>query len=656
MYYLADAAIILCIAFALVLASWWSAHPNRSLLENTVIGCGVLLGAAASLFALRGHTLGLTFGLWPLLFFLLLPLDIPLSQKWRNFRANIQRALRGVLLLRGVELVCAIYLIFLCALTLLLSLAPPNGVDYDSLVYHLAAPQRYLLEGRIIELPYDHHSYFPFLTEMLFALGLHWKGAVLAKLFHWLMLPLCCLVLLAISCRHFSRRSGFLAACLFASLPVVVSEASTSYIDLALTLWVLLAFLCFSNWLKEDNTLARKGLWLLWSGVFCGFAISTKYLGVLFFGWLLLWALGVLVFQRTASPSDRLSFRPIIGFALIAIVLGGGWYVRNFWWTGNPVYPFAYEIFGGKNWTLTMAQAYTQSQMEYGYGRSLLDFIMLPWRLAMAPFNARNGFWPFSSQGMVAGVPGTSGLFEVNVLDMVVSSFAGPMLLALGAPLLLMRRKPPVIGLVIWSALFFGVFWAATGQYLRYLLPTFGLLCIACGWGAAEYFKRSTLLKLTAGLCLASWCLLTPVLLVSNARVTWAVILGVEEPEAYLARTFSAYPMCQWISQNTPVEAVLAVYGEPRGYYLHRRYFFADAMHSTLVGEDQLKNADEWISSLHSLGAGYLLWNSTPERNGGVGGPPRFIDAAIRGEKLQLLYEDRGYRVYKIAPGQKAMQ
>ncbi len=151
-------------------------------------------------------------------------------------------------------------------------------------MYHLAAPAQYLRHGKIVELPYDHHTYFPFTMEMLFLWGMAMKGPVLAKLFHWLMLPLSCGALIAIGKRHFSRRVGLFAAALFASIPLVQAEASTAYIDLGLTAFTLLAYLCFLNW----KTTGEKS-WLLWCGAFCGFCLGTKYLGALTFGWLGFW-------------------------------------------------------------------------------------------------------------------------------------------------------------------------------------------------------------------------------------------------------------------------------------------------------------------------------------------------------------------------------
>ncbi|HVF11241.1 MAG TPA: glycosyltransferase family 39 protein, partial [Abditibacteriaceae bacterium] len=527
MHYLSAVATFLILLPALAVLGWWCADDKRTKLENTLLPGATFLGMGALLQWLCGLTIGLRFEVWPLLFLLFL-FVIPPRAKLADRRRHVAehaRAWLGVLRsLRGVERVLVFYLFVVWALTFVLTLAPPNGLDYDSLMYHLAAPAQYLRAGRISDLAYDHHTYFPFTMEMLYLLGLKLQGPVLAKLFHWLMLPLSCLALIAMAERHLSRRAGLFAAALLASLPVVQAEASTAYIDLGLTAFVLLAFLCFANWLAT-----REDQWLMWSGVFCGFCLGTKYLGALTFGWLFLWAVGSMMTTR------RLAIKPLTIFVVVALALGGGWYARNWHATGNPVFPFAYEIFGGRGWNLAMAQAYTADQAKFGFGRSFTDVLWLPWRLAMTPLNFGRPFWPLSN---VPVNNGTLGVFEVPVADVLIQTVIGPALLACGAPLVLMRRKPPIIGFVLWSFVFCFAFWAVTGQYLRYLLPPFALLCLACGWGLEKYLARSALLKWTAALALTAWLVFTPALTLWNARGNLPVIMGRQTPDAYLSRIF----------------------------------------------------------------------------------------------------------------------
>jgi 4-amino-4-deoxy-L-arabinose transferase-like glycosyltransferase len=655
MYYLLDAVLFTVLMAALVLAGWWNAHPKRGKLENSLLPGVALLGAAALVLWVQGQTVGLRYLVWPLLaLFLywtllrwtLLPPRATFPQRCQRIVTHARASFDAARRLRGFDLCLVLYLLFIFILIFVLTLAPPSGGDYDSLVYHLAAPRQYLRAGRISELSYDHHTYFPFLMEMLYLFGLWLRGPVLAKLFHWLMLPISCAALIAMGRRHLSTRAGLLAAALFASLPVVQAEASTAYIDLGLTAFSLLAFLCFSNWLAT-----RDRWWLAWAGAFCGFCLGTKYLGVLTFGWLLLWAAGSVATARNFEPRQ---FKTLIPFAALALLLGGGWYARNWWWTGNPVFPFAYEIFGGQGWTAAMARAYTRDQLEYGFGRAPLDWLWLPWRLSMTPLNVgvMGGrvvglpFWPFTDVPLLVGA---NGRFEV--LGLILQSVVGPTLLALGVPLLAIRGKPRSVGLMLWSFAFFFVFWAATGQYVRYLIPAFALLCLACGWGVEKYLGRGAILKWTTAAALLAWFGATPALTLWNARGTLPVIAGRETPEAYLTRSFSGYEAMRWASIRTPADARFAVYGEPRDFYLEREYFWADDMHNNLVDYDKIRGGADLVRALKHLRATHVLWNTVPGRNGGVFGPPPQIEDAIARNLLRLLFEARGYRVYKIAVG-----
>lgn len=674
MFYLKDVAIFGGILLALYLVAirypLAGAYGDGAL--KTLCNVALVLGSLAFLLSVYPH---LSF--WPsfLLASVCFGSSIFLERKYPREKNPdfLFKTFAKIRNLRGVNLALVVYLAFIFALTFLLTLAPPNGADYDSLVYHLAVPAQYLRHKGVVELSYDHHSYFPFTMEMLYQMGLALSGPVLAKLFHWLMLPLCCLTLLAMGRRHASARAGLFAAAIFASFPLVLWLASTAYIELGFTLFVLLAFACFLNWQNGIGG-ARRGVWLLWSGAFCGFALGTKYLGALTLFWLGAAALFFLLLERReysrsaprvlaaakrdeetpAENAARADWKNLLGFTIIAILIGGFWYIRNALWTGNPVFPFAYGIFGGRGWTAQMAADYDKSQAIYGFGKSPLDFVLLPFRLAMAPLNVMffkgSGVlgmpsWPLAYEAVGGGKTGT-----FDVTPMLSQSFVGPLLLALSAPALFLKNKPRAIKFLGWSFLYFFAFWAMTSQQLRYLLPALALLCVPCGWAAANFSARGALLKYATSFALTTWLLFAPFYVWQNSASTRAVIFGQETPDAYLTRTFAAFPAMNWASQNTPPNARFAVYGESRCFYLKRDYFFADDPNNNLIDYAKIKSAADLISALRGQGATHVLWNTVPGDNGGFGAPPPFMQEAIDAGKLRELFAERGYRVFEIAP------
>ncbi|MEO6907183.1 MAG: phospholipid carrier-dependent glycosyltransferase, partial [Abditibacteriaceae bacterium] len=582
MFYLTDVRIFVVIVIALLALAWWNGR-TPSMLQNTLIGIGVILGSWTLLLALLGFFIGFKYELPAFILFLIAliwPWKSTFTERWESLQLHAKHSLRFISSLRGVEAILGIYLFLIFALTFVLCLAPPSGNDYDALVYHLAAPMQYLMAGGIHVLQYDHHTFFPFTMEMLYLCGLQLSGPVLAKLFHWLMLPLSCLALVAMGNQLQSRRSGLWAAAIFVSLPLVLFEATTAYIDLALIFFSLLAFLCFFNWL-EDHEIK----WLTWCGIFCGFCLGIKYSGIFIAFFIGLWLLGTMAKRR------QWQFAGIGIFIFWMIFTGGFWYAKNVALTNNPVFPFAYSIFGGKGWTKQMAVEYNTDQHEYGYGRKPLDWAMLPWRLSMAPLNdisvsntgitlAPQPFWPFSGAVLTPQTGIANGRFEV--IGLLTQSLFGPLLLALCIPLIFVRRKPRFVGFALWSFAFFFVLWAIGSQQLRYLLAPAALLCLAAGWMVDYSWNRSTFLKWTTTGAVAISCIFAPAYLSYQSRQTLPVILGQMTPDNYLSHSFAGYDAMRWANTNTPKDAVYAIYGEPRCFYLHKKYFWADDPHNNL--------------------------------------------------------------------------
>src|SRR5690606_12704301 len=150
---------------------------------------------------------------------------------------------------------------------------------------------------------------------------------------HWLMLPLSCLLLMAMGNQLNAHRSGLWAAAILTALPLVLFEATTAYIDLGLVFFSLLAFLCLFNWLEN-----RQMRWIIWCGIFCGLCLGVKYSGAVIALWIGLWLLGTMAKRRQWQPAG------IAIFVFAILLTSGFWYTKNIIQTHNPVYPFAYSI------------------------------------------------------------------------------------------------------------------------------------------------------------------------------------------------------------------------------------------------------------------------------------------------------------------------
>lgn len=270
--------------------------------------------------------------------------------------------------------IIAVMATFLAGLVLISALAPPIFTDWDGLAYHLAVPKMYLQAHKIYYIPFISHSNFPFLIEMLYTIGLAFGSTGVAKIFHFTMYITAALGILSLGRRYINSTAGIAGALVFMSVPLCVWEAGIAYSDISTALFVLLAAYCVVNWEATSECSP-----LILGGIMGGFALGTKVLAAVPVLALCIWVFA------SASKANRISAAikaaSLIGG--ISLLVGAPWYIKSYIYTGNPVYPFLYNIFGGKNWSAEAAQSYRQAQLEFGMGRGILEFILLPWNITM---------------------------------------------------------------------------------------------------------------------------------------------------------------------------------------------------------------------------------------------------------------------------------
>jgi len=482
---------------------------------------------------------------------------------------------------RAASVLCGAFLSAMGLLTLLGALAPSTDGDYDALFYHLTLPKLYLLHGRISVQPWLTHSNFPFLLEMLYLLGLMLKGQILAKLFHFTCGWLTVLAIYSFGRRFFSPRAGLLGAVAFAAVPFVLWEMTSAYNELAFALYAFLALYALALWYQT-----RASGWLWISAILCGFALGTKLLALAVPAFIIC----ALLLSLRREPKRGPALLRIAGFALLAAAVAAPWYVKSYLWTGNPVYPFFYEVFGGRYWTPTRAHEYALAQAAFGLGKGPLQLLLLPWNLTMHP-------GPFTDKGF----------------SPVIASF-GPLLFALLLPLILLRRVGPAGRLALGFAAFFGLLWFVMSQNSRYLIPVLPGLCAAVGLSADRLLARKgvTAAAVTAAYALTALIALGLGLL--PAGPTARVALGLESQQDYLARTSPVYAIAQAVNEATPPSAKIMVLGnEPRMFYLDRDFLLGN--HADIFTPQELASAPAFLAALRARGVTHVLLDPATMQN-----------------------------------------
>ncbi|NSW55974.1 MAG: glycosyltransferase family 39 protein [Armatimonadetes bacterium] len=491
--------------------------------------------------------------------------------------------------------------------TFLAALAPPADNDWDGLAEHLAQAKIYARTGHYAPLWYDHHSHFPAVPQLLFSLGMLFQGPGLAKLFHWAFGCVALGSAWLIARRHLGRESGPFAALTFAGTPLVGWLMQVGYVDLSTTALGLLALSAFLDWRSSRETRT-----LVLAGVLCGLMMATKMQGIPQFGIVLI-AVTILALRGADGPGRAL--RPVLLFGLLAGTIASPWYIKTWVLTGNPVYPFAYSVFGGKYWGPDEAKAYEYHQREFGVGSlppskeyfklspSKRRFLgpRAPLNMLLAPLNLTVNPVPFEvhrRQGSRAALP------------TFLQYWIGPLyLLGLGAWFLLALAKSPppetrrTGAVILWMVLPLWLWWVWSMQLSRYALPTVALLAPVIG--AAWANLRPAILRAVPTL----WLAVAVGMAAYIAAPALSVTLGLFPEDAYLRAMCQPYQASRVLSELVPEGKRAILYGEPRGYYIDCDYLWGDAGHHRLIPYDRLTTAQTLIDHLRSRGITHVLLN-----------------------------------------------
>jgi hypothetical protein len=472
------------------------------------------------------------------------------------------------------------------------SLLPP--IDWDVLAYHLALPQLYLDAGRIGYVSFNVTSNWPLGFEMLFLNALLFGSDIAAHL-----IMLACTILIAAGLWLFGREIGGvwigpLAATAFLLAPLVQRLGGVAMIDVGMGLYVLGAAVTFEFWQRR-----RRDAWLLLCGLFCGSAASTKLMGggvAILYGLLLI---GVILRE---GVRDGAGWRVLVselwrrGLPLVSggVVLVAPWYLRSYVNTGNPIWPFAYNLFGGRNWDALGDEYHHQVLYEV-------------WTVGL----------PDNPIGLL------QSFFVVLMRPEDLGGYGG----GLGLPLLLgalfaaivSRKAPrPVQQALLIAAGFWVLWFVLVSRQVRYLLPVAPLLALAAGWlihALRDWLRRPTL----QAVLLAAVVLLLARDLpwadadargLTNSR--WPYLSGAQSRSAFLDQQIDLMPLIRQANTTLPSDAlILLLPFETRSYYLERDYIWGNLMSQRVIRFEQYRDAEALHTDLQALGVTHLIESPT---------------------------------------------
>ncbi len=506
---------------------------------------------------------------------------------------------------------------------LLLVLTPEAGKD--ALIYHLAVPKLYLLHHGFYSIPGNIFADYPLLTEMHYLLALFLQNDLLAK---GMNLAVLCGLLLGMSlfARFVLKEHAFpfLSLLIFLSIPSVFAVSHVAYNDLFVAFFTLAAVYSFFRWSEQGTT-----VWLVLGGIFAGSAAACKYTALLLTP---LGGLGILWFAFRRREEAPRTLRLLLLFAAAALIAGSPFYVKNWMTTGNPFHPFLYGIFGGRGWDADQARLYDLFVQSLGMGRSVLDYLLLPWNVSL---RAKMDSPQFD------GVLGPIFLLTV------------PFLTGL-------RRLGMPVRMMLFYLLFSFLFWASSAQQIRYLIPLFPLLALITGVILTRYRSHRGIFALLL-------CIITASLAYNGYHIfrdfkkisPLPVATGTESRDAFLSRLLPHYPMYLFVNRTLPRDARVFLIYMKNFTFLCERDCYSDSMFEAHTLQKILREeatAEAVRSRLAAMGFTHLLCDDLF-----LLGDPSPLSAEqkelfcdFRNRYLQAARTEGTYQLYRLQlPGEK---
>lgn len=296
---------------------------------------------------------------------------------------------------------------------------------WDDTSYHLAMARTFVTHQGLAVNEFLRFPYFPAYMQLLFALALLVSGDVLAQWMATLPVFLTVLGLMGFSRWQLGSSAwGAGAGALYVLAPSVAATLGYAYVDYGLALFCTAALWSLAVWWSSGGHRSHAR-WLVLAGLFAGVAGGIKLLGLVF---AVLLGVAVLLMARR--------WRPVLGYGALCTLVCGGWYLRSYILTGDPVHPAGGAIFGYYLWDAADLALQQAEQSRHGLPKVWVNFFPAFQHIGVAYV------WP---------------------------AFALPIFL----------QRLPRLWWLLWGVMCaFSLFWFYVSQVDRYLVPVLALACL----------------------------------------------------------------------------------------------------------------------------------------------------------------------------------
>jgi len=275
--------------------------------------------------------------------------------------------------------------------------------------------------------------------------------------------------------------------------------------------------------------------------------------------------------QNFIRPTIR-TLKNLLTFGLPAGLVMSPWYIKNWLWTNNPIYPL---IWGGTGWDPIKAQVLNDYVRSFGVGSKWLDYILLP-------YNIYANHDHFS----------TLSLEMIHPALWLV--FAYPFL----------KQSGKQIVPLLYSMLYC-LTWAISSPVIRFLLPPSAFLALLAGdviQKSPPLIRKIVKSGFLNGLLLTS--LIYQILFFQNYS---AYFTGQKSAADVLRETVSDFQITQRIQELLQPNERAQFLWDGRGYYCDTRCTPDDEQSTAVLLAINSPHPKTLAHELHSKGITYLM-------------------------------------------------
>ena len=504
--------------------------------------------------------------------------------------------------------------------------------EYDALWYHLWLPDQWLQKGSPVDIVHEYISLYPLTWELIYGIAMSFGGPIAAKLLHFSMLPLTSLLVFQIARFAAPKASPWIAVALFATLPTVIWQATTSYIDLALTFYTGMAIYALMQY-------TRKKSWssLALAAIFLGLALAIKHLALIV--WLFAIS-GVGLWLWVEKRSWRQTYQAVIFLGGISLLFPLPWYLRSWAASGNPIFPELFRLFGAlpaERWNQITETSLNNFKDQFGFPRTPLNIALIPWNLTIHAAQFGGSF--------------------------------GPILLLLLSGFFVFKPNGKELRWLGVFCLGYLIFWASplSSFQMRFLLPITPFLVVLSTAAFQGLISRLSGKGFRTNL--VSWILI--LLLILNLppftslheadREGWngwlnhvihdiplGVVLGFEFEGDYLARKVPSFRAWEYINNNLPLDALVLTFSGGDHFYSNRTRIASDATaaHHAVWGAD-LDEKEQALQTLKDLGVTHVLFDRQQLDSGALDSLALAQDSSLK-SWYELEYEDERFILARL--------